>query len=550
MYISHASVEHFRALNEVSIPLSKFSVVIGENDVGKTSFLYALNLFFNSKKIADPQDFFSQDVKTNISITLTFSELSDDASLDAIRCQDSTVTIRKTFAFNETPAAVAILDGGVTKKVGDKLLKEFFSERSFDFIPVRRDLSVQFSMNKTALLGRTLREKMHQVLKEDAGKSVLPQIEKILKDSVEEPRARLELFLQQQMRNADLKLKFDDLTVDPTEGVSFEANLSDDKVQGIPIGNRGAGTQNNLIIALFRLVADLDVGKNLIFAMEEPENSLHPKAQRQLLAVLQEISADSQVIVTTHSPVFLDRTQLDSNIVLTRTPKGTTIAKTFRKEMLEELRKNLGIRVSDTLLKGGGNCAILVEGNTEEDGFPVFMEMLGLSDFQLGTTILNMGGTTKTKRGSRYENTARLLLAYDIPCVAVLDKDAHQLAEELDGSRTASDGLPNLKRVFCLQEGSIEDYYPLEVIAAVINQDFSPTNEVTAADFDSSKHGEERVKNILKVMYERGCGEPGSYLKRRIGLTGTRLMKDQGMSVHSDIKEIFDEVVRVVAESE
>jgi predicted ATPase len=63
--------------------------------------------------------------------------------------------------------------------------------------------------------------------------------------------------------------------------------------------------------------------------MEEPENSLHPKAQRQLLAVLQDISQESQVIVTTHSPVFLERSKFENNIILTRTIKGNTIAKTF-----------------------------------------------------------------------------------------------------------------------------------------------------------------------------------------------------------------------------
>ena len=45
MYICHAEILNFRALEKVEIPLHQFSVLLGENDVGKTSFLYALNYF-------------------------------------------------------------------------------------------------------------------------------------------------------------------------------------------------------------------------------------------------------------------------------------------------------------------------------------------------------------------------------------------------------------------------------------------------------------------------------------------------------------------------
>ena len=113
------------------------------------------------------------------------------------------------------------------------------------------------------------------------------------------------------MHDDAVRLGFDDLEIDPVEGVRFVVRLSDDRVEDVNIENRGAGTQNNLIIALFRLIAELTAEGYLILAMEEPENSLHPKAQRQLLSVIQEISAKSQVIVTTHSPVFIDRSRFE-----------------------------------------------------------------------------------------------------------------------------------------------------------------------------------------------------------------------------------------------
>jgi predicted ATP-dependent endonuclease of OLD family len=543
MYICHAEIRNFRALKKVEMPIKRFSVLIGENDVGKSSFLYALDRFFDGKKISSKEDFFCEDTAKDITITLTFDGLPSDENLEGILHQDGKVIVRKVFSFDSTPKVEAIMENGSTKTINSQVLKNLFSSDSFHFIPVRRDLSVQFSMNKNALLGKTFRAKMRQAIEERDSEGSLSMVKNLLKDSLEDPRTELESFLKQQMQNEEIQLVFDELMVDPVEGVSFRVKLSDDKVKNILIENRGAGTQNNLIIALFRLVASLQVGMKFIFAMEEPENSLHPRAQRQLLSVLQDISNESQVIVTTHSPVFLERSKFENNIILTRTMKGNTVARTFNPSLLDELRIDLGIRPSDALLKGGGNCAILVEGNTEEDGFPIFMEMLGLSDFKLGIAIINLRGSD----ASTIRNTARLLLAYNIPCVIVLDKDAQKTA--IDMERESKAGLKNIRRVFCLKEGSIEDYYPLEIVAEVINRELRPKKKISVTDFDASKHGLARLADFSKVMYEKGAGTPSGYLKRLIGSTGTKIMKAKGLAVPNEIKEIFEEIVKIVNEN-
>ncbi len=543
MYISRAQILNFRALQEVDIPLNKCSVLLGENDVGKTSFLIALDRFFANKKLADAEDFFNRDTETDITITLTFADLPDDAVLESIKKEDGTITIRKVFEFEGAPEVKAVMDDGSTKAVDKALLAGLLSSDVFHFIPVRRDLGVQFSMSKTALLGKTLRVKMHEAIAGRDADDSLAKVEKMLTDAIEEPKEKLQAFLREQMHNDDMRLVFDALNVDPIEGVSFKAKLCDDKIDDILIENRGAGTQNNLIIALFRLVASLQVDGRLIFAMEEPENSLHPKAQRQLLSVLQDVSEKSQVIITTHSPVFLERSKFENNIILTRTAKGNTIVRVFDSTQLEGLRNDLGIRPSDALLKGGGNCAILVEGNTEEEAFPTFMEMSGISEFKLGIAIVNMRGSDT----SRVSNTARLLGAYGIPCVVVLDNDAKATADNIE-RESQSGELKNVRKVFCLTKGTIEDYYPLEIIAEVMNKHFKPETPITEDDFDSTKHGEERLSDFGKVMYEKFGSQPGGYLKRLIGSDGTKIMRDQELAVPEELKAVFDEVIRIVNE--
>src|SRR3989344_49613 len=520
MYIVRVKVLNFRALQEVDIPLNKCSILLGENDVGKTSFLLALERFFANKKIDAEEDFFNRDKTTDVIITLTFADLPTDDVLIPLLRADKTLVLRKTFTFDRAPESKVVMEDDSLRTVDKVLLATYFSDDSFVFIPVRRDLAVQFSMAQKSLLGKTLRMRMHEAIKEDDADKSLEKVEKLLIKALEEPREKLQSFLREQMHNEDMKLVFDALGVDPVEGVSFRVMLGDDKIDDIVIENRGAGTQNNLIIALFRLVASLQVEGKFIFAMEEPENSLHPKAQRQLLSVLQDISEHSQIIVTTHSPAFLERSKFENNIILTRTAKGNTVAKTFDQTLLRELRSNLGIRPSDALLKGGGNCAILVEGNTEEDGLPIFMEMYGLSEFKLGISIVNMNGSDTPK----VSNTARLLSAYDIPCVVVLDRDAKSTAEDIE--RESKVGLKNVRRVFCLNEGTFEDYYPLDIVAEIINENLKPQTQITEADFDNLKHGDARLKDFTKVMYEKGAGEPSGFLKRLIGSEGTKKMRD------------------------
>jgi predicted ATP-dependent endonuclease of OLD family len=96
MFISNVKIENYRALEKIDVPLSKFSVIIGENDVGKTSILHAINTFFESKKISSKDDFYQKEENRVIKIALKFSELPDDDELISIRNPDNTVTIQKT----------------------------------------------------------------------------------------------------------------------------------------------------------------------------------------------------------------------------------------------------------------------------------------------------------------------------------------------------------------------------------------------------------------------------------------------------------------------
>ncbi len=69
----------------------------------------------------------------------------------------------------------------------------------------------------------------------------------------------------------------------------------------VPIENVGAG-----ITELLTLLTNLVTLRGYIFVIEEPELHLHPHAKRNLAALIRHSSANNQVFITTHDPLFID----------------------------------------------------------------------------------------------------------------------------------------------------------------------------------------------------------------------------------------------------
>lgn len=76
----------------------------------------------------------------------------------------------------------------------------------------------------------------------------------------------------------------------------------------IPINKRGSGVRRLILLSFFRAEAErrkkLGEHPGIIYAVEEPETSLHPDKQRMLVRALQELSEapGTQVLLTTHAP--------------------------------------------------------------------------------------------------------------------------------------------------------------------------------------------------------------------------------------------------------
>lgn len=86
-----------------------------------------------------------------------------------------------------------------------------------------------------------------------------------------------------------------------------------------------AGSGELAVVNLVLRVENLK-GFDLLL-IDEPETSLHPGAQKELLRYLMQKTRDKklQVVIATHSPTFVDLLPEEALVVLDETPDGTTV---------------------------------------------------------------------------------------------------------------------------------------------------------------------------------------------------------------------------------
>lgn len=184
----------------------------------------------------------------------------------------------------------------------------------------------------------------------------------------------------------DLLLSSPTLRMGPKDG--FMANVQD----------QGSGAQRTLLWAALKLLAEQKPGKKgkaatkkqeasddeetrpNVLLIDEPEICLHPSAVRESCSTLYKLaedSADWQIMITTHSPVFLDLSRDHTTIIrVERTDlgdiTGNTIFRPSDAKLTDDDRENLKLLnmwdpyVAEFFF---GGRTILVEGDTEYSAF-------------------------------------------------------------------------------------------------------------------------------------------------------------------------------------
>jgi hypothetical protein len=108
------------------------------------------------------------------------------------------------------------------------------------------------------------------------------------------------------------------------------AFLGTDKenLQSIPLNQLGSGYEM-IFSLIYSYYLAKKGNKKLIVLIDEPELHLHPKLQSDFIELLLDFSKDSQIILTTHSPLFIKQAMSNSNVqvrILTKTENSVSVA--------------------------------------------------------------------------------------------------------------------------------------------------------------------------------------------------------------------------------
>jgi hypothetical protein len=124
------------------------------------------------------------------------------------------------------------------------------------------------------------------------------------------------------------------------------------------LAQKGDGVQSLAALALMRHASVVGgKGKSFVIAIEEPESHLHPKAMHVLRKVINELAEKYQVVITTHSPLFVDRMNVESNVIVNQ-------HKAIPAKSIDQIRNILGVRASDNLQHA--ELVLVVEGDEDK----------------------------------------------------------------------------------------------------------------------------------------------------------------------------------------
>ncbi len=404
MQLTRVRIRNYRGLKDVQVDLDTQTVLIGENNSGKTTFLIALQVCLEKLRsqqssVFDSYDCHLPDATSEphsadpIEIILTFEEAEPGAwSNDLIQqlagllqldaADRNSLTLRVTSTHQTAGSGEIRPDWAFLNLDGNPLTTQEARRRSS--LAVVRNCAPVFYLSALRDAGRHFNErgKFWRTFLLDSGieGNERTEIEAAIQDlndliigshsSFGEVRDKLRKVAEVVPSGAD------DVSIDAIPARIFDlltrtqVSLSTPGGARIPLGNHGEGTQSLAVLRLFEAYLSTHLQKQQtsfgepILALEEPEAHLHPSAIRALLRTLDDLPG--QKVIATHSGDLLAEVDISNIRRFARTANGIEVFRLQKKTLNDQdLRKfNYHVRrFRGELLFA--RCWLLCEGETD-----------------------------------------------------------------------------------------------------------------------------------------------------------------------------------------
>ena len=132
MRIETVRIENFRSFEDATVPFNDYACLVGPNGSGKSTVLTALNVFFRETENLptdlsqlELEDFHCKNIATPITITVTFTDLSEEAKDDFSNyVRQGKLVVTAVATFDEATRKAQVKQYG--QRLGMTALRPFF----------------------------------------------------------------------------------------------------------------------------------------------------------------------------------------------------------------------------------------------------------------------------------------------------------------------------------------------------------------------------------------------------------------------------------------